>query len=516
LLKRFPFHPWLIACYPALALLAHNVTQVGLVAALRALLASLALATLIFLLVWLISRHAGRAALYASLALVLFFSYGQTYRYLQIVSKNSAWVRHPILGAVYLGLLVLGIFGISRLRNTASATLTLNLTAIVLTALPLVVVLNFYRAEAVNARQVKAASLHEALHYSGPGQPPDVYFIMLDTYMRGDALQRDMHYDNSSFLDSLEDLGFYVAECSRPNYDYTRASLTSTLNMDYLPALRSQLEAHGNTNPRGLWALLLPNKTRRLLEALGYRTVALQTTYEWTEMRDADIYLAPGSNPLTETYLLPFETMLLRSTSAIIFMETHPERPEESSSSIEFPYNYHVETERYVLDTLPELAKMPGPKFVFVHILIPHTPYVFKPDGSIRVDPNYYGGKNMNSMSWNYQVEGYVDSVKFINSRMLPILNSIIQDSDVPPIIVMEGDHGLTGNNRTQNLSTYFLPGDGAEELYPSITPVNSFRLIFDHYFAADYYLLPDETYTGFNLDSDGRRVYETAPECLP
>jgi hypothetical protein len=122
----------------------------------------------------------------------------------------------------------------------------------------------------------------------------------------------------------------------------------------------------------------------------------------------------------------------------------------------------------------------------------------------------------MNAVSWQYQVEGYVDSVKYINSRMLPILRTLIEDSDVPPIIVLEGDHGLNDENRTQNLSAYFLPGDGSQDLYGNITPVNSFRVIFNHYFGAKYELLPDETFSGFTLESDGRLVKETAPECLP
>jgi hypothetical protein len=41
-------------------------------------------------------------------------------------------------------------------------------------------------------------------------------------------------------------------------------------------------------------------------------------------------------------------------------------------------------------------------------------------------------------------------------------------------------------------LNAYFLPGEGAAGLYPSITPVNTFRLIFDVYFGADLELLED------------------------
>ena len=43
-------------------------------------------------------------------------------------------------------------------------------------------------------------------------------------------------------------------------------------------------------------------------------------------------------------------------------------------------------------------------------------------------------------------------------------------------------------------LSAYHLPGVDPEAagLYPDITPVNSFRVVFDTYFGADLGLLPD------------------------
>ena len=41
-------------------------------------------------------------------------------------------------------------------------------------------------------------------------------------------------------------------------------------------------------------------------------------------------------------------------------------------------------------------------------------------------------------------------------------------------------------------LNAYYLPGDGSKKLYPSISPVNTFRVVFSHYFGADLDLLPD------------------------
>ena len=64
---------------------------------------------------------------------------------------------------------------------------------------------------------------------------PDIYVIVLDTYMRSDALKQDLGYDNSPFINQLTKMGFYVASCGHPNYTFTYASISALLNMRYIP-----------------------------------------------------------------------------------------------------------------------------------------------------------------------------------------------------------------------------------------------------------------------------------------
>ena len=44
-------------------------------------------------------------------------------------------------------------------------------------------------------------------------------------------------------------------------------------------------------------------------------------------------------------------------------------------------------------------------------------------------------------------------------------------------------------------LNAYYLPKGGNKTLYKTITPVNSFRKIFNHYFKTDYKILDDVSY---------------------
>ncbi len=88
---------------------------------------------------------------------------------------------------------------------------------------------------------------------------------------------------------------------------------------------------------------------------------------------------------------------------------------------------------------------------------------------------------------------GYRDQVNFADKRLLEIVKTILAKSDPAPIIVIQGDHSyFQGADRVKIINAYYLPDGGDKALYPTITPVNTFRVIFNTYFGGNYELLPD------------------------
>jgi len=73
------------------------------------------------------------------------------------------------------------------------------------------------------------------------------------------------------------------------------------------------------------------------------------------------------------------------------------------------------------------------------------------------------------------------------------LADEILARSEVPPIIVLQADHGPSEEMGIFN--AFYFPEDGRSYLYPSITPVNTFRLIFDFYFGTNLGLLEDRSY---------------------
>jgi len=83
----------------------------------------------------------------------------------------------------------------------------------------------------------------------------------------------------------------------------------------------------------------------------------------------------------------------------------------------------------------------------------------------------------------------------------------LIGGSPVDPIIVLQGDHGPgagldwrspTAEGLTERfriLDAIRLPGAAPELLYPTMSPVNTFRVILNQYFGTGLALLPDRSY---------------------
>ncbi len=451
-----------------------------------------------------------KAGLLTSFLLILFFSYGHLYQFLEqtpIAGINLG--RHRYLLPAFAIIFVTGLWGIFRRANhRTDLTLVLNLLTILLVIFPLIQIGAFFLRQAAPSRGARLISEESSAPVlQNPAEAPDIYYIILDAYTRADALQTDFDFDNSGFLNDLQALGFYVADCSRSNYGFTQASLTSTLNLDYLTTIQESLAANGTSDD--LWDLLKHSVVRSQLEEIGYQTVAFETGYEWSRISDAAFYLETTTDPLTRRGINPFEALLIKTTLTLALTNSQTKALGSSIESVNYPYSDHINRQRFILNQLKEIPNFPETKFVFVHILIPHNPFVFAPDGSLLTDPGFFGGKRSGATNDAYRTLGYTYQVQFINTQILEIVRSIIDQSSTPPVIILQGDHGLRADNRLKILNAYYLAGENNPHLYPAISPVNTFRLIFNQFYGSEYDLLPDHSY------KDNELIPETSPDCV-
>ena len=160
----------------------------------------------------------------------------------------------------------------------------------------------------------------------------------------------------------------------------------------------------------------------------------------------------------------------------------------------------------YVTKCFADLANVPkikGPKFVFAHFVCPHEPWLFDRNGNEPSDP----AAPERPAAWR---KSYTNQVHYTNTMVERVVDKILSDSETPPIIIIQGDHGafepefytrwwtssaarIPNDEITEGfaprmciLNAYYFPGAGRKALYPGISPVNTFRIGPDHYFGAD------------------------------
>lgn len=493
----FPVHPFLVAVYPIVALLASNAAQVGAGAATRPAVLALVAAGALFIILGAMTRDRHRSAALASLALVAFFSYGHAYQSLRAFEDVADWVgRHRVVIPVFGAVMAVAVVGVLRVRETGRMTRALNLAAAILVAMPLIQLLLHQVRTRIQPERINGdATALEAAAADLPLAMPDIYYIVLDAYTREDVLRSRFGVDNSEFVAGLERLGFDVFECARSNYAQTELTLASTLNIAYVDDL-------GRFDPGGrdrtpLLFLIRENAVRRFLEDVGYQVEAFETGYAWSEWSDADEYFRPEGAGGLNVPLSAFEALLLDSTAMRIVTDARSVLPPALGGALEGPVAQHRARVLYTLDELAQMPDRPGPKFVFAHIVAPHRPYVLKPDeGSAAAQAAL--PPEIQPPEIDGYLTGYRNQVLYLNDRMLPILERIITESDVPPVIILMGDHGADEalpDQRMAILHAVYLPEGDSAEASETRSPVNAFRLVLRRMFGIDLPDLPDASY---------------------
>jgi len=285
--------------------------------------------------------------------------------------------------------------------------------------------------------------------------------------------------------------------------------------MAYIDDLVEELDPVSD-NRRGLAELINHSRVRSFLESKGYSVIAFETGYAQTHITDADwfykteslLYGDTGRWPLLGS-ITPFEGILLQSTVARVLFDVHL-IAEKIQSQLLFDTNVQEHRDRiiFTLDTLQEIPSFDGHHFVFAHLISPHPPFVFGSNGEMVTQSHPYSIQDADRFSGTREeyIHGYSNQLTYLNLLLIETIDDILVKSEIAPIILLQADHGPGAymvwespertnlKERLSILNAYYLP-NSENELYPSITPVNSFRLIFNTYFETSYELLNDESF---------------------
>lgn len=481
-----------------LFLYGHNLEQVPF----PRIFSSLATVVVLTALLWsgagLVFRNLRLSAVLTSLFLLFFFTYGQLFSLVGGLPPGKHYLLLPLWVILGLGSGVCICLRLRSRSDSATRFFTAMGTALVLVALLPIGLSVFQGGGEGSAGGGTRSSAAEPVLLRPEGPLPNIYYIILDAYASAAILEEVYGFDNREFLDFLESRGFAIAAPGRSNYDMSLMSLASSLNCRYLDEAEFR-----DREMDYLLASFRENRVVESLRGLGYRLAAFDSGYDNTELRSADIRLSCGWSPGE------FAAELINFTPLPPLLALAGGGGYEGN----LQYRTHRERILYALRELPETAGMEGPLFVFSHVLAPHPPFVFDEDGNPVQLSDYYitgdaaGFLERMGISREEYREYYIGQVKFINRQVMAMVDRLLEKSSPAPIIVIQADHGprseysfcdLDASNPEEGLSilnAYHLPEGGDEDLYPGITPVNTFRVIFNRYFGTDLELLPDRSY---------------------
>ena len=165
---------------------------------------------------------------------------------------------------------------------------------------------------------------------------------------------------------------------------------------------------------------------------------------------------------------------------------------------------FYTDSKRHfsdILDTYKQFCKanISSPKFAFMHVLAPHTPYLF--------DEN--GNKNNPKDYENYQ-KCYLPYLKYVDKKILDIIDTIQNNAKRKQIIIIHSDHNIrdTKENQFDILLTTKFPEEENQNIIPdNCVLANLYRIILNKYLNTNFEMLDEQFFENNFKDSHLKRV---------
>ncbi len=493
--RAIAFHPPLFALHPVLALYASNVSLIPLPDLWAPCVVVVACSFVAWALASVVLRDVLRGAAVASAIALSFFMFGAVS---DLLPRSDAYRESrpdPLAAYAVWGLLAVAVIALAgwKWKDRARVSLLLNLAGGLMCLFAVYSIVSAHVS--INSELSRTRSRTTENGVAAATRPPDIFYIVLDGYGRDDVLRDEYGIESDALADQLEGRGFYVARDARSNYVQTQLSLASSLNLDLVQSLIQPM-GDASRERLALDSLIDGSMAAETLKGLGYRTFAVTTGFPALTFPSADVSIKHDVGRS-----LFVDALLLKTPIP------------NSDNQIESQFDSRRKQLLGGFSEIKRLAKKgTAPRFVFVHILAPHPPFVFGPNGEpLRPRGNFAFSDGSHFVPQVGTAEeyrnGYRDQAIYIGKLLTETVDVLLDASGSKPVILVQGDHGPKSGldqesavNTDMNevfpiLSAYYVPDETRRKLYPSITPVNSLRVLFSSLFGMDLPLLEDDSF---------------------
>ena len=513
--RRKIIHPFLVAVFPVLIIYSQNVGRVNFEEVVIPIIFVLILSIGLYYFLKIILKNAYKAALIVTILLIILFSYGHIYYLLNDVSIDGFDVgRNRYLIPIFGITLVTSIFFVLRAKKVFdNVTSIINFMSVIFVIVAISNV-GFVVYEMTECETCpKQAMFYERIDFSkyfeehkfvisDDNIPPDVYYLILDEYARSDALSDYHNFDNDEFTEYLESKGFHVAKNSFTNYPMSIQAIPATMNMQYVNFLADEIGTEvRNYKPLNEkdYGLYPNNMVIKNFKEMDYKIITFNT-----------FALHLHENPLADEKLcyktkFLFENRILDILGRTSIFGYYVERWAEGE---------HRQVILCTFEKLPAASNVfEEPVFVWAHVMLPHPPWVFGPNGE-EITPGkpllITNNPEFRDSGWEPKKQ-YVQQVEFANKKTIEAIEGILEHNS-NSIIIIQGDHGTSWDvnweepsrddiwQRMRNFDAIYFPDEEKRQyLTDDRTLVNTFRVVFNTYFNSDYEILDDKMYWGYN-----------------
>ena len=513
--KSKKIHPFLVAIFPILIIYSQNIGRVEIEELFLPVIIIVGLTIGLYYFLKSILKNENKSAIIVTLILIMLFSYGHIYYLLNDVMIDEFDIGRnryliPAFGLA-LGISIFFIIRAGRVFDNATSILNVISIVFIIVAISNVALVG---AEITSCDKCSNQELfYETRDFSGYFEPhkflisenqelPDVYYLILDEYARNDALIEYHDFSNHELTEFLENKGFHIAKNSFANYPMSVQSIPATMNMNYINFLADEIGTEvRNYKPLNEknYGLYPNNMVIKNFKEMDYKIITFNT-----------FALHLHENPLSDEVFCHRDKFLLDNRLVDVLART----------SI---FGYFVE--RWAEGELRQATLcafenfgnagnvFDEPVFVWAHIMLPHPPWIFGPNGE-EITPGkpllITDNPEFRDSGWEPKMQ-YVQQVQFANKKTIEAVENILENNK-NAIIIIQGDHGTAWETnwmdpskddawqRLRNFDAIYFPDeDKRVQLNDDRTLVNTFRIVFNSYFGSDYEMLENKMYWGWN-----------------
>jgi hypothetical protein len=476
--------PIVLGIFFILAPYNNNIIEASTIDLLFVCVIFLTIIAIFSLIIRLIIKDNTKSIWISSIGIILFFIYIPIHRILfeNQINENEL-SNHIILFSVLMSIFLGAIFFLVKSKNNFE-----NILKIVFIISLSLVVINVSEIQYfyLSGDNLFVDNSEETFPVDN-NNLRDVYHIILDAHASTPALKQYFNYDNSNFENFLKDKGFFIPEFTMGNYFYTETAIPSLLNMDYVGSnWKSEKELSMIVREMVDESSVVKNFQRN-----GYQVISFHNEYNLDPTNDV-VKLCVNDVRSMRLLIFYVDNTPLGMIKELAFSTLDQISNEKGNAS----YKPLIENRICSFNELSNVGeKFSQPVFVNAHLIMPHGPFIFDSNGNI-IDGRAISNEEI--------PDAYLAQLQYTDTKIQGIVKKLLE-KDPKPIIIIHSDHGFRFKINQDddilkhgflNFGAYYFPEKELDkEEYSIISPVNTFRILFNEYFGTDYEILENKSF---------------------